>query len=487
MHLLLAQKGSLADADEAIDLGQQPADLIFISAADTELACLSAARAQTDDGISLRLANLTALSHPMSIDVYCEKTVTGSRAVIVRCLGGEAYWSYGLETVHATCVANGIPLIVVPGDDKPDASLDRFNTASEVDRLLVWSYLNHGGVTNAASLLEYVGEMLAGADTRAAEPAPLLKAGLWWPGEAAPTLSDVQAGWLADAPATSIIFYRALLQSGNTEPIAQLIEALRKSGVNALPIFISSLKDAVSQETVRGLFSDAQPSVVINMTGFAVSSPDGQRQPTVLEEGSAVVLQAVLAANSEEAWLASDQGLTSRDLAMNVALPEVDGRVLARAIAFKNAETFDDATQANIVRHVAEPGRVSFVAQLAANWCRLRAASVSDRRVALVLANYPNRDGRLGNGVGLDTPAGTVEVLNAMGKQGYEVGDLPADGNALIDELIAGPTNAATDSREIRETLSLNQYKAFFDELPVENQNQVVERWGAPENDPFFL
>ena len=128
MHLLLAQKGALSDADEAIDLGQEPADVLFLSAADTELAALSDAAANADIGVSLRLANLMALSHPMSVDVYCENTVAKSRLVIIRCLGGEPYWSYGLAKVHATCVSNNIPLIALPGDDKPDPSLDRFNT-----------------------------------------------------------------------------------------------------------------------------------------------------------------------------------------------------------------------------------------------------------------------------------------------------------------------------------------------------------------------
>ena len=106
--------------------------------------------------------------------------------------------------------------------------------------------------------------------------------------------------------------------------------------------------------------------------------------------------------------------------------------------------------------------RVEFVAALAANWARLRAAKPASRRVALIMANYPNRDGRLGNGVGLDTPAGTWHILHAMREQGYPVASVPTDGDALINHMMAGPTNAARDGREIRETISLNQYRSFF-------------------------
>ncbi|NKB51443.1 MAG: cobaltochelatase subunit CobN [Rhizobiaceae bacterium] len=487
MHLLLAQKGAIADADEAIDLGQSPADVVFISAADTELASLSAARSSLRNAPSLRLANMMALSHPMSIDVYAHNTVSKSRLVIVRVLGGESYWPYGLEVLHATCVENGIPFVALPGDDKPDPTLERFSTADPALVLSLWDYLVQGGSQNSANFLLACQKAVFNEDLDIAPAAPLLKAGLWWSSIASPSLDDINQDWREASPVVALTFYRALLQSGNTQPVEELVNALKARGINALPLFVSSLKDELSQATVRNLFGEAKPSVVINMTGFAVSSPDGRRVPTVLEEGGAVVLQAILAGGSEEAWRESDQGLSSRDLAMNVALPEVDGRVLSRAIAFKNADNFDEATQANIVQHVALPDRIAFVADLAANWVKLRNKAASERRVALILANYPNRDGRLGNGVGLDTPAGTMEVLRSMQRQGYEVSDLPADGDALISHLQAGPTNAARDGREIRETYSLDHYKALFDGLPKQIQREVNERWGVPESDPYFM
>ncbi len=290
-----------------------------------------------------------------------------------------------------------------------------------------------------------------------------------------------------DRGTVAICFYRALVQSGETAPVAALVEALTARGLKALPVFVSSLKDAVSQETVRHIFGEVQPAVVINVTGFAVSPPGAEYQSGVLDEGGAVVLQAVFSSSSREAWEASPQGLSARDLAMHVSLTETDGRVMTRAVSFKAAARFDERVQANIVSHVPEAGRVGFVADLAANWVRLRRKAAAERRVAIVLANYPNRDGRLGNGVGLDTPAGTVEVLKAMVAAGYPVVDLPANGDALMDFLMAGPTNAGNDGREIRETLSLSHYKAFFAKLPEVIQEAVTAKWGAPERDPYIV
>ena len=169
MHLLLAQQGSIADDNEAIDLGQSPADIVFISAADTELASLSAALGELDTSPGLRLANMMALNHPLSIDVYCEKTITGSRLVIIRCLGGESYWPYGLETIHATCHANEVPLVVLPGDDKPDPSLARFNTVDAPTQLALWSYLNQGGALNARNFLIKNADIAADIETKIKE------------------------------------------------------------------------------------------------------------------------------------------------------------------------------------------------------------------------------------------------------------------------------------------------------------------------------
>ncbi len=487
MHLLLAQKGSVNETDEAVDLGQSPADLVFISAADTELSSIAAAKAQLGDAApQLRVANMMQLSHPMSVDVYAENTVSKSRLVIARILGGESYWQYGLEKLLETAQQGSVKLIVLPGDDKPDPGLARFNTVDGETADRVWDYLKQGGPENMANLLGYANHILDGGEEPAAA-VPLMKAGVWSVSHGVCDLETLRETWVPDAPVAAICFYRALVQSGGLQPIEAVVEALSEKGINALPLFISSLKDPVSVEIVRAVFAESKPGLVLNTTGFAVSSPTGDHKPTVLDENGCPVLQIVLAGGSREAWENSSQGLSARDLAMNVALPEVDGRVFARAVAFKNAKTFDDNVQSNIVVHEADRNRVAHVAELVHNWLELLAAKPAEKRVGLVLANYPNRDGRLGNGVGLDTPAGSINVMNALAESGYETGDIPVDGDALITHLQEGPTNAATDGRVIRETISLNDYNKFFETLPEKIQAEIIERWGKPAADPFFV
>ncbi|WP_027684297.1 cobaltochelatase subunit CobN [Rhizobium leguminosarum] len=497
MHLLLAQQGTISDGEEAIDLGQTPGDILFLSAADTELAAIAAAHRDLGAAPSLRLASLMSLKHPMSVDAYIERTARHAKLIIVRALGGASYFHYALEALHAAAARAGALIAVLPGDARPDAGLVPFSNVDLDDLNALWAYLIEGGDANARAFLDYAGAMLSGAE-KPAPAVPLMKAGIWWPGrgligvdEWRRVVAEVssRAGMVADEgfapPTVAISFYRALVQSGETGPIEALIEALTTLGLRPLPVFAYSLKDPISTGILESVFSALKPDVVINTTGFAVSAPGADRQPTVLEANEAIVLQAILSASSREAWAASSQGLSARDLGMNVALPEVDGRVLARAVSFKTAARYDALVETNIVASQADVGRVRYTAELAANWARLRKTSAGDRRIALVMANYPNRDGRFGNGVGLDTPAGTVEVLRAMRSAGYPVAEIPADGDALIRHLMEGPTNSGSNGKTIRETLSLSLYNSFLESLPSKIQDEVRARWGDPEDDPY--
>ncbi|NKM80101.1 cobaltochelatase subunit CobN, partial [Rhizobium leguminosarum] len=566
MHLLLAQQGTISDGEEAIDLGQTPGDILFLSAADSELAAIATAHRDRGAGPTLRLASLMSLKHPMSVDTYVERTARHAKLIIVRALGGASYFHYALEALHAAAARAGALIAVLPGDARPDAGLVPFSNIHLDDLNALWAYLIEGGDANARAFLDYAEAILSGVE-KPAPAVPLMKAGIWWPGrgligveewrrvvaevssrvvpalsaeleippsvlpDISPTRGEIgkslrlpKKGTLEAAalsseemerdlsslisplvgemsgraeggttnstqqasPIVAISFYRALVQSGETGPIEALIEALTTLGLRPLPVFAYSLKDPVSTGILESVFSTLKPDVVINTTGFAVSAPGADRQATVLEANEAIVLQAILSASSREAWLASSQGLSARDLGMNVALPEVDGRVLARAISFKTAARYDTAVETNIVASQADAGRVRYTAELAANWARLRKTSAHNRRIALVMANYPNRDGRLGNGVGLDTPEGTIEVLKAMWAAGYPVADIPADGDALIRHLMEGPTNSGSDGKIIRETLSLSLYNSFLESLPNKIQDEVRARWGNPENDPYF-
>ncbi len=490
MHLLAAAPGTVDDGSEAVDLGQTPGDIVVLTAADTEIAALAAAnrhRLDTDpDAPSLRLANYLRLGHNMSVDLYVDSVVRHAKLVVCRLLGGRGYWTYGVDEIAAACDAASIPVAFLPGDDQPDAELSALTSLDAEAAHRLWQYLVHGGVGNAGNFLAY-GESLTGRPRDWHEPAPLLRAGLYWPGEDAPSLDTLRGHWVKGAPVAALLFYRALVQAGNLAPVDALIAALRARGVNPLPVHAASLKDPVAAAIVAESFAAAPPDIVLNTTGFALSAPGGVTDRGPFSATDATVLQMVFAGTDAESWSEGANGLSARDIAMNVALPEVDGRVLTRAISFKGAAVRDAATETDIVTYEPVADRIDFTADLAANWARLRRTPAAERRVAVVLANYPNRDGRIGNGVGLDTPAGVITALDAMAEAGYAIKDPPVDGDALVARLQAGPTNSGIRGRRIDEALALPDYEMFFARLPEPVRRAVTERWGPPEADPMFL
>ncbi|MCW8914336.1 MAG: cobaltochelatase subunit CobN [Magnetovibrio sp.] len=496
MHLLAAQPGAVQDGSEAIDLGQSPGDIVVITAADTEISALAMANAKVSDGVdgfpALRLANMLHLGHNMSVDLYVDDVVRHAKLVVVRVLGGRGYWTYGVDEVTAACKAANIPVAFLPGDDQPDAELSSLSTLDGENCHRLWQYLSLGGPDNAQDFV-CCAASIVDFDIDYAEPRPVLPAGLYWPGKGGVSLGDVEPDhWREGLPVTPIIFYRALFLSGNLAVIDELVDSLQETGCNPLPIYVASLKDPVSQATITELLKSAFDEeilplgCVLNTTGFAASSPGSQRVATPWDIYDVPVLQVVLSGGNRESWTDNTWGLGPRDIAMNVALPEVDGRILSRAVSFKDLSKRDDATQCDLVSYKPELDRIQFVAELAKRWSWLRTQENWTKRVGIVLVNYPNRDARLGNGVGLDTPAGVVNTLRAMKDAGFEVEDIPKDGNALIEQMKAGPTNAHKNLETAELTLAMGDYQDFFGNLPKSVQQRVTDQWGAPEDDPFI-
>ncbi|MCA3560286.1 MAG: cobaltochelatase subunit CobN [Aestuariivirga sp.] len=464
MHLLATTSGVIDGGAEAVDLAQSPAGIIVLSAADSELASL--ARAHDAAPCPLRLANLLQLQHPLSVDLYVEKTLSHAKLIVLRVLGGASYWSYGLDQVEAMARERGIRLSILPGDAQPDPELTARSTLAPQHCERLRQYLVIGGAENAAAFLAYCRHLTEGTEA----PAPareLPKAGVY--------RDTAKAG----QPLAAIVFYRSVLEGAQTAPIDALVDTLAERGVCAKAFYVASLKDRASIEMMHQNL-DA-PDVILNCTGFAVAS--GGSDP--LSRHDCPVLQVVLSGSSAESWRESSQGLNARDLAMNVVLPELDGRIMSRAISFKADSLWHEGTQCRIVTYREVPDRVDFVADLAANWAKLRRTPAPVRRVAIILANYPNKDGRIANGVGYDTPASTVAILDAMRTEGYSVANYPQTGNGIVADLQRGPTNARRAASSTA-ALALAGYAAHFNTLPEPLRTRITERWGNPARDPFF-
>ncbi|HUD30136.1 MAG TPA: cobaltochelatase subunit CobN [Novosphingobium sp.] len=487
MHLLSATPGTITSGEEAIDLDQPPGDIVILTVADSELACFAKAAAMLPQGApSVRLANLLQLKHPYSIDLYVEKVIAHARFVCVVLLGGKSYWPYGIDEIAAVAREQGIAFAAIADGREDDPALDRACTlpAQKVEHLR--DFLRQGGTANALSFLRTAARIIGDDCGAPDDPVPVADAGLYLPGVDRPGLADLRARWKPGAPVALMVFYRALMIAGTLDAVDAMVAALEARGLNVAAVHVRALREPFAIDWLGGLMAEITPDVIVNATSFASSSSGEPRNAGVLERADCPILQVAFAGVEEADWRAAARGLGPRDLAMNVALPEVDGRIFTRAVAFKAAERFDEVTQCGIVVPRVAPDRVAFAADLAANWAHLRRTPAPERKVALVLANYPNRDGRIGNGVGLDTPASAASILGSLRGAGYDVGAAPQDGASLMALMTGGVTNDLTSLERPGEiALPLADYRAAFARVPETARAAMLDRWGEPEADPF--
>ncbi|WP_433735443.1 cobaltochelatase subunit CobN [Pseudomonas putida] len=486
MHLLRTQPGGFVSDDNIADLGQTPAELVILCSGDSSLALLAEAAQQLpEDYPSVRLANPMQVQNHASVDLYVDEVLRHAKVILISLHGGIAYWRYGVERL-VELSQRGVQLILVPGDDRPDPELSDLSTVPPEDRDRLWHFLRQGGMANALDLFRCLANRWLGRDYAWGEPQTLPRTAIYHPQKSPATLEDWQADWHADQPVAAVLFYRSHLQAANTAFIDVFCQRLQAAGLNPLPIALASLKEPGCLSVVEDWLDEVEAGVILNTTGFAQSSPEAPHLRPFRR--NIPVIQAICAQDNEPGWSASEQGLGPRDLAMHIALPELDGRIISRPISFKDLAWRSERSQSDVVCYRPAPERMDFVAQLARRWIDLAHLHNSQKRVALILANYPTRDGRIGNGVGLDTPAAALNILRALQEEGYPLpAELPESGTALIQQLLGGVSNDldTIDQRPCQQSLAMDEYLAMFNALPESNRAAVLERWGAPETDPM--
>jgi len=438
MHLLATTSATLDEIVEPIDLGQPPGDVAVLSFADSDLAGLAAAWELDRHRLpTMRFARLRDLRHPLSVDLWIDGVAAHAKVILVRLLGGQEWWSYGVERLSVLARQNGIALALLPGEDRDDPRLAEASTlpAQELDALL--AFFREGGRENLRGLLRRLARH-AGVALDVAEPRPVPRLAAYWPGAGAVDLETLVAR-LSDeadaAPVVPIVFYRSVLLAADTAPIDALCAALAARRLAAAPLVITSLKDPAAAAFVRDALARLRPAVVVTTTAFAAAGAPGE--PTPLDAAGVPVLQAVIATTRRAAWTESARGLGASDLAMHVVLPELDGRVLAGAISFKDPLPPQAGLAFTALANRPEPHCIEALADRVAAVVRLQQTPRADRRVAVLMPDYPGAPGRTGYAVGLDVPASVLALLDDLSAAGYTISDAPPTARDLIELLCA--------------------------------------------------
>ena len=481
MHKLAALPGGWnPNTEGVIFIEQSPAPIVFLTYADTDIQTIASARSLLGDNFTdIRVVNLLNLQQQLSIDTYVETVLLKAQIIIVRLLGGSAYWNYGLERIKEIVELKNTNLFVLPGDNTPDLDLISHSTVSlaAVDRL--WRYLIEGGTENFANALRFVSDVCLKTNYQPIAPKNVPEIGIYqWQEQ----IQTIEKSSLQSDGSCGVLFYRSHYLAGNTLPIDHLCQFILAENITPIPIYISSLRNIELQQHLLALLQKNNVRVLLNTTSFSLAKIGETSQLKFWQRLNVPVLQVILSSSTKEQWASSLQGLMPRDTAMNVALPEVDGRIISRAISFKSVQTWNKALETNVVVYQPQSDRIQFVADLAKNWLNLADTSNKDKKVALILANYPNKDGRIANGVGLDTPASCINILQALKAAGYTVKDIPATGDELIQRLTTGITNDLESCfRPSYQSLSVKEYQQYWQTLPAKVQKGITQRWGDVE------
>lgn len=462
MHILFREQHGLDASETPVDLRQDPADLVVLSFSDSDLSTFAAGWRRGRATLpGLRLASLAALKHPLSVDTYLEATLRHARGVLVRLIGGESYWAYGLGELHALARREGIALAVLPADGRRDERLEALSTLPVPLLHRLSRLCDTGGAGAAEAVLREI--------AHAAGLRPL-------PAFAAVEMPD--RGWYDPAkgniPAPEgarrlavVTFYRAYLTSADTAPVDALIRALRARGFAAFGLFAPSLKgDAAGY--VAAEMARMQPAVILNATAFSARDAAGI---SPLDASGCPVLQVALSTSRHADWVAAERGLSPTDLAMHVVLPEVDGRIFAGVVSFKGADRRDPDLQCALMTHQPDAGRIAAVADKAARLAALAETPAREKRLALVLSTYPGKSHQLAHAVGLDALASTEAILDDLADAGHDVGATSPPGGlgaALATRTCAWPV------AEYRRALAC---------LPPALRETLLASWGEPEDD----
>ncbi|TRL37063.1 cobaltochelatase subunit CobN [Rhizobium straminoryzae] len=474
MHILATTSASLDDLIEPVDLNQTPGDVVVLSFTDSDLNGVASAWARRGaSGLSLRLAQLSDLRHPMSVDLWIDKVARHAKVLLVRVLGGYDRWRYGVEELSHLARQRGLPLILLPGEcSETDERLSAASTVAqgEINRLL--SFFREGGPDNLDRLAETLQALARGEAPRPEAATAVPKLGFYRPGRG--VVSDAWALSGAEGrPILPLLFYRSMLLADDVAPIDALCTALVARGAFPLPVFVPGLKDAATLDTLHDTLARLKPAAVITATAFASNAgADGR---TLFDRLGVPVFQTVIATTKRAAWAASPRGLGPSDLAMHVVLPELDGRILAGVLSFKaERENAGEAGFSGFANR-PEPDRVEAVADRILRHLDLYATPKAGRRLTILMPDYPGAAGRTGYAVGLDVPESVLAMLRSLAADGYDVADIPETAKALMDLVLRAEAR-----------FPLTSYHSVLEALPAEAREAVAATWGDPLADEGF-
>lgn len=467
MHLLLREQHGIEAQDVAEDLDHPAAPLLLMSFTDSDLLGLAAAKnAQgVEASHQLQLVNLQRLRHPMSVDLYLERTAAGARVIVVRLLGGMEYWRYGVDELVALCRSHEIALVLLPGACQGTEALQKKSTVSAE----IWARLNgffqEGGRGNWSGAFRLMQAIAGLKEDDGVFPQCLPSCGVYRERSPQGLASKVEIlprkAW--------VVFYRAHLAASDLDGIDTLIDALAEAGFSVEALFVASLKNNDVAAWLMQKIAASSPKIILNATFFSARREgainDAVHEGSILDLAGVPIIQLLQPGTTRAQWINASRGLSQSDIAMQIALPELDGRIDGPPISFRK-----EVPPGFPARREAFPEGVAQAVSLAEGWSRLAATSRARRHLTLILSDYPGAEGQMAHAVGLDGFASIASILQILVESGYDtVPENPIDIAAHIAQA------------EPLAILTATEYARLFVTLPKDLRDTVITQWGPPD------
>ena len=478
MHRIL---NIASNEDNNFDLIEQPkADIIFITSVNADIKLLSDLVDKNIGRVknNIRALNLSFLKHPSQIDHYILKTISKAKIVIVRLFGDRGVWSYGLEQLSIWSKTNvNNKLIVLSGTEEQDTEL---NELSNIDFKLsnkLSFLLREGGKINYLKFLKSLNFLLN-------DDINIPKALLSVKKYKDPILFD----WREEkGRSIAIISYKSLYLANEIELSEKLNKYLRSKGFKPRTVFVSTLKNSKIQRNLLNLFKKENIEIILTTTSFDSSlnkEKSFKKELSFFEILNVPILQLLTSSISRKDWIASSIGMNSIDLLMQIIIPEFDSRITTVPCTFKEVKTLDNNLCSEITTYKYDKNGIIWITKLISNYLNLASLKNIQKKICIVISNYPVKNGRLANGVGLNTPKSLINILRWLKEEGYNTGEYneKLSSRDLMAMITKRRTNdPISSSNKPLDYLKLKEYYIFWDNLPKKSKERIIERWKAPK------
>ena len=342
----------------------------------------------------------------------------------------------------------------------------------------IGEYYNNAGRINYANLMQYLAtDVFELSDIMANQPILVPSVGLYHPDYNGLVTSNEKYffDWLepkSDKPVIAIAMHRSVVDYEQQQIVDAIINDLQAKGAKAFGVFFEGNdEDLTYPELLLDDNNKARIDLLINYRSLHFVE---KRKAEFTKIGVPVIHALNYTEGTAEEFKADNAGVSPSLTPFFLVMPEDTGSTDPTIIA----------SNENGIKKVM-PAQLKALVERAYNHANLAHIENNNKKVATFIWNYPPGEKNIGAAF-LDVPSSINEIAKEMKAQGYQVN--PKSTETLIDNAgkLLRPYYRNEDTQGLIEQgladwLPLSTYLNWFNTLPKDVSDPIIERWGKPE------